>query len=185
MSSLCTAWKRKPRRSDVRVQDNRVLIDRVEGGRRPQYSLPIGERLPLYPGAAGKVLLGFDDNVDITTLADRLQPVTFANGTTRPAHDRRPRPSDLITNAPKQAPRPRIRPSKVIAKALSAGFHLAVHPAHAWLTCWRVGRVAGQSAKSERDHLLDRRLANRGFRPSSPFPLRLRPRGHVVGSEVQ
>lgn len=66
----------------VRVQDNRVLIDRVEGGRRPQYSLPIGERLPLYPGAAGKVFLARDDETDFDTAADRLQPITFANGAT-------------------------------------------------------------------------------------------------------
>ncbi|RRO16989.1 IclR family transcriptional regulator [Saccharopolyspora rhizosphaerae] len=65
----------------VRVQDNRVLIDRVEGGQRPQYSLPIGERLPLYPGAAGKVFLAGDGHSDLETTADALRHVTFANGT--------------------------------------------------------------------------------------------------------
>lgn len=63
----------------VRVQESRVLIDRVEGGRRPQYSLPIGERLPLYPGAAGKVFLAGE--ADIAAEAERLHPVTFAGGT--------------------------------------------------------------------------------------------------------
>ncbi len=65
----------------VRVQDNRVLIDRVEGGRRPHYSLPIGERLPLYPGAAGKVFLACDHDNDLDATAQQLQPVTLANGT--------------------------------------------------------------------------------------------------------
>lgn len=63
----------------VRVQESRVLIDRVEGGRRPQYSLPIGERLPLYPGAAGKVFLAGEG--DIAAEAERLHQVTFAGGT--------------------------------------------------------------------------------------------------------
>lgn len=58
----------------VRVQDSRVLIDRLEGGKRPQYSLPIGERLPLYPGAAGKVFLADEPPAD-------PQPVTLADGT--------------------------------------------------------------------------------------------------------
>lgn len=61
----------------VRVQDSRVLIDRLEGGERPQYSLPIGERLPLYPGAAGKVFLA--DEPEEAPAAP--QPVTLANGT--------------------------------------------------------------------------------------------------------
>ncbi|MBK1783682.1 IclR family transcriptional regulator [Prauserella cavernicola] len=64
----------------VRVQDNRVLIDRVEGGQRPQYSLPIGERLPLYPGAAGKVFLSGGDT-DLEAVAKELDPVTLADGT--------------------------------------------------------------------------------------------------------
>ncbi|WP_406689928.1 IclR family transcriptional regulator [Saccharopolyspora sp. ID03-671] len=64
----------------VRVQESRVLIDRVEGGRRPQYSLPIGERLPLYPGAAGKVFLAAED--DLASEAERLGSVTFTNGKT-------------------------------------------------------------------------------------------------------
>ncbi|MDA0564684.1 IclR family transcriptional regulator [Streptomonospora sp. S1-112] len=62
----------------VRVQDTRVLIDRVEGGRRPHYSLPIGERLPLYPGAAGKVFVA-DEDPD--AVAARLAPVALADGT--------------------------------------------------------------------------------------------------------
>ncbi|MBB3049543.1 IclR family acetate operon transcriptional repressor [Prauserella isguenensis] len=65
----------------VRVQDTRVLIDRVEGGQRPHYSLPIGERLPLYPGAAGKVFLAGDPDNDLGKIADELQPITFADGT--------------------------------------------------------------------------------------------------------
>ena len=65
----------------VRVQNNRVLIDRVEGGHRPQYSLPIGERLPLYPGAPGKVFLAGDAATDLETTARDLQQVTLANGT--------------------------------------------------------------------------------------------------------
>jgi len=66
----------------VRVQDNRVLIDRVEGGSRPQYSLPIGERLPLYPGAPGKVFLAGDPDTDLDAAARELREVTLAGGTT-------------------------------------------------------------------------------------------------------
>jgi len=65
----------------IRVQNSRVLIDRVEGGRRPQYSLPIGERLPLYPGAAGKVFLACDPETDLDATAADLAPVTLADGT--------------------------------------------------------------------------------------------------------
>lgn len=65
----------------VRVQDHRVLIDRVERGQRPQYSLPIGERLPLYPGAAGKVFLAHDRRTDLDTLVARLGTITLADGT--------------------------------------------------------------------------------------------------------
>lgn len=67
----------------VRVRDHRVLIDRVERGQRPHYSLPIGERLPLYPGAPGKVFLACDLDAVTTDLA----PVTLANGTTVDIHD--------------------------------------------------------------------------------------------------
>ena len=65
----------------VRVRDSRVLIDRVEGGRRPLYSLPIGERLPLYPGAAGKVFLAGGRDVELGRVAAELAPVTLADGT--------------------------------------------------------------------------------------------------------
>ncbi|WP_017975477.1 IclR family transcriptional regulator [Actinopolyspora halophila] len=71
----------------VRVQHNRVLIDRVEGGQRPQYSLPIGERLPLYPGAAGKVFLACDRATNLETTADEMQPVTLADSGVRDATD--------------------------------------------------------------------------------------------------
>lgn len=76
----------------VRVQHNRVLIDRVEGGQRPQYSLPIGERLPLYPGAPGKVFLAGDAATDLDTCAGELAPVLLASNTTLEAEDIR---SDL------------------------------------------------------------------------------------------
>ncbi len=63
----------------VRVQHSRVLIERVEGGQRPQYSLPVGERLPLYPGAAGKVFLAGEEDLEAT--AAELQSVALASGT--------------------------------------------------------------------------------------------------------
>lgn len=65
----------------VRVQDSRVLIDRVEGGRRPLYSLPIGERLALYPGAAGKVFLACEHDAELEHVAAELPSVTLADGT--------------------------------------------------------------------------------------------------------
>lgn len=66
----------------VRIQDNRVLIDRHEGGRRPEYSLPIGERLPLYPGAAGKVFLAAEDLAVAVEKATGGSPTArLANGT--------------------------------------------------------------------------------------------------------
>jgi IclR family acetate operon transcriptional repressor len=65
----------------VRIQDNRVLIDRHEGGNRPEYSLPIGERLPLYPGAAGKVFLAAEDVDDaVAKAAPGPEPVRLATG---------------------------------------------------------------------------------------------------------
>lgn len=66
----------------VRVRDHRVVIDRVERGQRPHYSLPIGERLPLYPGAPGKVLLACDTDCDLDAAAADVAPVTLANGST-------------------------------------------------------------------------------------------------------
>lgn len=68
----------------VRVEDSRVLIDRLEGGERPPYSLPIGERLPLYPGAAGKVFLAgqaTDKDGEAGEEPPLPQPVTLASGT--------------------------------------------------------------------------------------------------------
>ncbi|MFI9488587.1 IclR family transcriptional regulator [Promicromonospora sp. NPDC052451] len=66
----------------VRIQDTRVLIDRHEGGRRPEYSLPIGERLPLYPGAAGKAFLAADDlTTAVGTATGGAPSVRLADGT--------------------------------------------------------------------------------------------------------
>lgn len=66
----------------VRIQDNRVLVDRHEGGSRPEYSLPIGERLPLYPGAAGKVFLAVEDiDVAVEKATAGSPTVRLANGT--------------------------------------------------------------------------------------------------------
>jgi IclR family transcriptional regulator, acetate operon repressor len=41
----------------VRVENSRVLIARVESGSPLSYVLPVGERLPLYLGSAGKIFL--------------------------------------------------------------------------------------------------------------------------------
>ena len=41
----------------VRVEDSRVLIARVESENPLSYVLPVGERLPLYLGGAGKLFL--------------------------------------------------------------------------------------------------------------------------------
>jgi IclR family transcriptional regulator, acetate operon repressor len=41
----------------VRVENSRVLVARVESGSPLSYVLPVGERLPLYLGSAGKIFL--------------------------------------------------------------------------------------------------------------------------------
>jgi IclR family acetate operon transcriptional repressor len=64
----------------VRVENSRVLIARVESDKPLNYVLPVGERLPLYLGGAGKTILAdmTGDEID-HVLADAGQ-LTLANG---------------------------------------------------------------------------------------------------------
>jgi len=56
----------------VRVGGSRVLVTRVEAANPLRYTLPVGERLPLYLGAAGKSILAFSDDA---TRADLLADI--------------------------------------------------------------------------------------------------------------
>ena len=56
----------------VRVGCSRVLVTRVEAANPLRYTLPVGERLPLYLGAAGKSILAFSDDA---TRADLLADI--------------------------------------------------------------------------------------------------------------
>ncbi len=64
----------------VPVGQNRVLVARVEGSTPLRYTLPIGERLPIHLGAAGKAILAsLDSGVQDAVLAD-LDGIRRADG---------------------------------------------------------------------------------------------------------
>jgi len=65
----------------VPVVGSRVLVARVEGANPLRYTLPVGERFPLYLGAAGKTILAFMDDQRIQDLLAEISTVEHADGT--------------------------------------------------------------------------------------------------------
>ena len=67
----------------VRVAGSRVLVARVEGANPLRYTLPVGERFPLYLGAAGKTILAFTDVAASKDLLAEITTIEHADGTTK------------------------------------------------------------------------------------------------------
>ena len=64
----------------VRVEFSRVLIARVESDKPLNYVLPVGERLPLHLGSAGKIILADLPAADIDQVLAAAGDVTLASG---------------------------------------------------------------------------------------------------------
>lgn len=63
----------------VRVEDSRVLVSRVEGKNPLSYVLPVGERLPLHLGGAGKVILAELNGDERTKILDSIDDTEIAD----------------------------------------------------------------------------------------------------------
>jgi IclR family acetate operon transcriptional repressor len=64
----------------VQVELSRVLIARVESDKPLNYVLPVGERLPLYLGGAGKIILADLLPADVDRLLTEVGHVMLASG---------------------------------------------------------------------------------------------------------
>ena len=64
----------------VRVEHSRVLIARVESDKPLNYVLPVGERLPLYLGGAGKTILSDMTSEEVDDVLANAEQITLANG---------------------------------------------------------------------------------------------------------
>lgn len=64
----------------VRVENSRVLIARIESDRPLNYVLPVGERLPLYLGGAGKIILADMTRDEVDRVLAEAGELTMANG---------------------------------------------------------------------------------------------------------
>ncbi|MCF6390206.1 IclR family transcriptional regulator [Mycobacterium sp. MBM] len=65
----------------VRVENSRVLVARVESENPLSYVLPVGERLPLHLGGAGKVFLAGLSDDEIDQIVPDEMPIQLASGT--------------------------------------------------------------------------------------------------------
>jgi IclR family acetate operon transcriptional repressor len=65
----------------VRVENSRVLIGRVESENPLSYALPVGERLPLHLGGAGKVILAEMSPDDLREALPEGDTIKLASGT--------------------------------------------------------------------------------------------------------
>jgi IclR family acetate operon transcriptional repressor len=64
----------------VRVENSRVLIARVESAHTLSYVLPIGERLPLYLGGAGKTFLAEMSPDETQAILSGIDEISLASG---------------------------------------------------------------------------------------------------------
>jgi IclR family transcriptional regulator, acetate operon repressor len=71
----------------VRVEHTRVVIARVESGAPLSYVLPVGERLPLHLGGAGKTFLADLPAAEVDAILDEVGPITLASGATQSRAD--------------------------------------------------------------------------------------------------
>ena len=66
----------------VRVENSRVLIGRVESSNPLSYELPVGERLPLHLGGAGKVMLAEMTHDEVEAALPAGDSIKLASGAT-------------------------------------------------------------------------------------------------------
>lgn len=66
----------------VRVEDSRVLVARVESESPLSYVLPVGERLPLHLGGAGKIFLAEMARDEIESILPDDETIRLASGKT-------------------------------------------------------------------------------------------------------
>ncbi len=66
----------------VRVENSRVLIARVESEHPLSYILPVGERLPLHLGSAGKIFLAEMGPEDVDAALAGIESIRLASGDT-------------------------------------------------------------------------------------------------------
>ena len=66
----------------VRVEFSRILVGRVEGASPLSYVLPIGDRLPLHVGGAGKTFLAEMDAQEREAALDGVDEIRRADGST-------------------------------------------------------------------------------------------------------
>lgn len=64
----------------VRVENSRVLIARVESDHPLSYVLPVGERLPLHLGGAGKTILAEMNDAEIADAVAGVAEIAHADG---------------------------------------------------------------------------------------------------------
>jgi IclR family acetate operon transcriptional repressor len=64
----------------VRVEHTRVVIARVESGAPLSYVLPVGERLPLHLGGAGKTFLAELPADEVDAILNEVGTITLASG---------------------------------------------------------------------------------------------------------
>jgi IclR family acetate operon transcriptional repressor len=64
----------------VRVESSRVLIARVESAHPLSYILPVGERLPLHLGGAGKTILAEMNAAEVADAVAGVAEITLADG---------------------------------------------------------------------------------------------------------
>ncbi|WP_255374757.1 IclR family transcriptional regulator [Mycobacterium sp. NAZ190054] len=66
----------------VRVENSRVLIGRVESANPLSYVLPVGERLPLHLGGAGKIMLAEMPRDELEATLPEGDSIRLASGAT-------------------------------------------------------------------------------------------------------
>lgn len=71
----------------VRVEDSRVLVARVESDSPLSYVLPVGERLPLHLGGAGKIFLAEMPAAEVASILPDTETIRLASGATTSTPD--------------------------------------------------------------------------------------------------
>jgi IclR family acetate operon transcriptional repressor len=71
----------------VRVENSRVLVARVESDNPLSYVLPVGERLPLHIGGAGKIILAELAPEEVDAILPDADSITLASGESRTKAD--------------------------------------------------------------------------------------------------
>ncbi|MET0966830.1 MAG: IclR family transcriptional regulator [Nakamurella sp.] len=107
----------------VRVAGSRVLVARVEGANPLRYTLPVGERFPLYLGAAGKTILAFSDESTIGDLLADITTIEHADGTTKKTSEFRAELTGIRTQGYARSAGERVLGITAIAAPILDGSH--------------------------------------------------------------